>query len=180
MIPGYSPGTWAIDADRSKLRFSVKHLGVQTVHGTVRVEGQIVVAATPIDSTVSAVIDLGSVDTKSAGRDKAIRSAPLFDVASHPTAEYRSTRMTPDPAAGDAGAFVLDGELAFMGVTRAVPLQIHLERFITEAGRTTLVVTGRGQITRRDFGLVYRVRPRFLDRAIGQNVDIDIRLEGSP
>ena len=178
-IPGYSPGTWAIDAERSTLRFSVKHLGVQTVHGTVRVDGQFVVAVKPTDSTISAVIDLGSVDTKSPGRDKAIRAAPLFDVASHPTAGYRSTRMTPDQAGGDAGAFVLDGELTFMGVTRAVPLQIHLERFVTEGGRSRPVIIGRGKINRRDFGLVYRVRPRFLDRAIGQHVDIDIRLEGS-
>lgn len=158
----------------------MRHFGVQTVHGALRVEGQIVVADDPTDSGVVATIDLASVDTRNKGRDKAIRSAPLFDVANHPTAGYRSTGVAPDAAGGDPQAFVLDGELTFMGVTRVVPVRIGVERFVNEAGRTRPIVTGRGRISRRDFGFVYRVHPRFLDRAIGQTVDIDIRLEGSP
>jgi polyisoprenoid-binding protein YceI len=176
-IPGYTAGTWAIDPDRSTLKFTVKHLGVQTVRGTLRVEGQIVVADDPTGSAVTATIDLGSVSTKSKGRDKAIRSARLFDVANHPTAQYRSTGLHPD---ADPQGFLLDGELTFMGVTRPVPLRIKLERFIQDGGRTRPIVVGQGQFARRDFGLVYRVRPRFLDRGIGQTVHIDIRLEGSP
>jgi polyisoprenoid-binding protein YceI len=179
-IPGYTAGTWTIDPTRSELRFTVKHLGVQTVRGTLRVEGQIVVAAQPEDSTVTATIDLGSVDTKSKGRDKAIRSAPLFDVANHPTAQYRSTGIRPDPAGGDPQGLLLDGELTFMGVTRSVPLRITLEKFIQGGDRGRPIVIGAGQFTRSDFGLVYRVRPRFLDRGIGQTVHIDVRLEGSP
>jgi polyisoprenoid-binding protein YceI len=178
-IPGYTAGTWAIDPVRSTLTFTVKHFGVQTVHGTLPVAGQIVVTDDPADSAVVATIDLASVDTNSRGRDKAIRSASLFDVANLPTADYRSTGVRPDAAGGDPRAFVLDGELTFMGVTRAVPLRILLERFTTEEGRTRPIVTGRGQITRSDFGFAYRVRPRFLDRAVGQTVNVDIRLEGS-
>lgn len=173
-------GTWAIDPDRSTLRFSVKHLGVQTVRGTLRVEGQIVVADDPTGSAVAATIDLGSVNTKSKGRDKAIRSAPLLDIASHPTAQYRSTGLHPDAAGGDPQGFQLDGELTFMGVTRRVPLRIQAERFIHDGGAARPIFIGRGQFTRSDFGLVYRARPRFLDRGIGQTVHVDIRLEGSP
>ncbi|WP_244275330.1 YceI family protein [Mycobacterium europaeum] len=179
-IPGYMAGTWAIDPDRSTLRFSVKHLGVQTVRGTLRVEGQIVVADDPTGSAVAATIDLGSVNTKSKGRDKAIRSAPLLDIASHPTAQYRSTGLHPDAAGGDPQGFQLDGELTFMGVTRRVPLRIQVERFIQDGGRTKPIFIGQGQFTRSNFGLVYRARPRFLDRGIGQTVHVDIRLEGSP
>lgn len=179
-IPGYTAGTWTIDPTRSELRFTVKHLGVQTVRGTLRVEGQIVVAAQPEDSTVTATIDLGSVDTKSKGRDKAIRSAPLFDVANHPTAQYRSKGIRPDATGGDPHAFRLDGELTFMGVTRQVPLRIKLEKFIQDGAQSRPIVVGTAQFTRSDFGLVYRVRPRFLDRGIGQNVHVDIRLEGLP
>jgi polyisoprenoid-binding protein YceI len=179
-IPGYTAGTWSIDPARSTLRFAVKHLGVQTVRGTLRVEGQIVVADDPSGSAVVATIDLGSVSTKSEGRDKAIRSAPLFDVASHPTAQYRSTGLHPDGTGGDPQAFLMDGELTFMGVTRAVPLRIRVERFTQDGGRARPIVIGAGQITRSEFGLVYRARPRFLDRGIGQTVHVDIRLEGSP
>ncbi|SPM34890.1 Polyisoprenoid-binding periplasmic protein YceI, partial [Mycobacterium rhizamassiliense] len=177
-IPGYTAGTWAIDPDRSTLRFSVKHLGVQTVRGTLWVEGQIVVADDPAHSGVEAMVDLGSVDTKSKGRDKAIRSARLLDVANHPTAAYHSTATAPD-AAADQRAFVLDGELSFLGITRPVPLRIQVELFVSDGGRPRPIVSGKGQFIRSDFGLVYRVRPRFLDRAIGQMVSVDVRLEGS-
>ena len=179
-IPGYVTGTWAIDPVRSTLRFTVKHLGVQNVRGTLRVGGQIVVAAQPADSTVAATIDLGSVNTKSKGRDKAIRSAPLLDIASHPTAEYHSTRVNRDVAGGNPQGFLLDGELTFKGVTRLVPLRIQVERFIQDRGATRPIFIGQGQFIRSDFGLVYRARPRFLDRGIGQTVHVDIRLEGSP
>lgn len=178
-IPGYTAGTWAIDPVRSTLRFSVKHLGVQTVRGTLRVAGQIVVADDPTGSAVAATIDLGSVNTKSKGRDKAIRSAPLLGIASHPTAEYHSTGVNPDVAGGNPQGFLLDGELTFMGVTRPVPLRIQVERFI-QGGGTRPIFIGQGQFTRGDFGLVYRARPRLLDRGIGQTVHLDIRLEGSP
>jgi polyisoprenoid-binding protein YceI len=178
-IPDYVAGTWAIDPVRSMLMFTVKHLGVQKVRGTLRVEGQIVVAAQPADSTVAATIDLGSVNTKSKGRDKAIRAASLLDIASHPTAKYQSTGVNPDVAGGNPQGFLLDGELTFMGVTRPVPLRIQVEPFIQDGGRTKPIFIGQGQFTRSDFGLVYRARPRFLDRGIGQTVHVDIRLEGS-
>ncbi|MEM6108771.1 YceI family protein [Mycobacterium sp. 050272] len=178
-IPGYVAGTWAIDPVRSTLRFTVKHLGVQTVRGTLRVEGQIVVADDPTASAVIATIDLGSVNTKSKGRDKAIRAASLLNIANHPTAEYHSTGVTPDTG-GNPQGFLLDGELTFMGITRRVPLRIQAERFIHDGGAARPIFIGRGQFTRSDFGLVYRARPRFLDRGIGQTVHADIRLEGSP
>jgi polyisoprenoid-binding protein YceI len=177
-IPDYTAGTWPIDPVQSQLTFTVKHFGAQTVRGTLRVEGKIVVAEEPSCSAVEATIDLGSVDTRSKGRDKAIRSTSLLDVSNHPTARYRSTAVAPD-AGGDARAFVLDGELSFLDVVRPVRLRVQVERFIRDGGRPRPIVTGQAQFIRSDFGLVYRVRPRFLDRAIGQTVSVDIRLEGS-
>jgi polyisoprenoid-binding protein YceI len=153
---------------------------MQNVRGTLRVEGQIVVAAQPADCAVAATIDLGSVDTKSNRRDKAIRSASLLDIANNPAAKYHSTGVNPDAAGGNPQGFLLGGELTFRGVTRPVPVRIQVERFISDRGRPRPVVTGQGQFTRSDFGLVYRVHPRLLDRAIGQTVHVSIRLEGSP
>jgi polyisoprenoid-binding protein YceI len=125
---------------------------------------------------VDASIDLGSVDTGSTGRDEAIRSAHLLGVAERPTARYQSRRI----GVGDGpGEFLLHGDLVLMGVTREVPLRIRLERF-TDGGRYRPVVTGTGEFARRDFGFVYQVRPRFLDRAISSTVRIQVRLEASP
>jgi polyisoprenoid-binding protein YceI len=175
-MPDYLPGIWSIDPVRSSLTFSVGHLGVHTVHGTLGVSGQITMADDPLDSAVDASIDLGSVDTGSKGRDEAIRSAHLLDVASRPTATYRSRRIGIGERPGE---FLLHGDLVLLGVTREVPLRIRLERS-TDSGRHRPVVTGTGEFARRDFGFVYQVRPRFLDRAISSTVGVEVRLEARP
>lgn len=175
-IPGYAPGTWPVDPIRSEVKFAVGHLGLHTVHGTLSVQGRIVVAEDPLDSSVTATIDMASVTTGSKGRDNAIRSAHLVDVDKHPTATYRSTSI----AAGlGRGEYLLSGDLTFLDVTKQVPLRIRLERFASGDGPPRPIVTGRAQFLRRDFGFVYQVRPRFLDRAISQTIAVSIRLEAS-
>jgi polyisoprenoid-binding protein YceI len=154
-------------------------MGVQTVRGTLSVGGRVVVTGEPVNSSVSAMIDLESVATGSRGRDKAIRSAKLTDAANNPTASYLSTGMRADLSAGDSAAFLLDGKLSWLGVTRYVPLHIRAESFAADDDRPRLVVAGRGQLSRREFGLIYRVRPRFLDRTIGDIVSVNVRLEAS-
>jgi polyisoprenoid-binding protein YceI len=175
-MPGYLPGIWSIEPAYSSLTFSVGHLGVHTVHGTLGVSGQITMADDPLHSTVDASIDLGSVDTGVKGRDEAIRSVRLLDVSSRTTATYRSRRI----GIGDRpGEFLLHGDLMLLGVTREVPLRIRWESS-TDGGRNRPVIVGRGKFARRDFGLMYQVRPRFLDRAISSTVGIEVRLETSP
>jgi polyisoprenoid-binding protein YceI len=175
-MPGYLPGIWLIEPVHSSLMFSVGHLGVHTVRGTLGVSGQITMADDPLHSAVDASIDLGSVDTRSKGRDEAIRSVRLLDVSSRPTATYRSRRI----GIGDRpGEFLLHGDLMLLGVTREVPLRIRWER-ATDGGRHRPVIVGKGDFARRDFGLVYQVRPRFLDYAISSTVGIEVRLEASP
>jgi polyisoprenoid-binding protein YceI len=175
-VPGYLPGAWSIDPVRSRVRFSVGHLGVHTVHGTLGVSGRLAMADDPLESGVDAVIDLGSVDTGSRGRDEAIRSARLLDVANQPTATYRSKRIG---MGKDPGEYLLHGDLALLGVTREVPLRIRLER-PADAGPQRPVITGKGQFTRRHFGFTYQIRPSFLDRAISSTVTVDVRIETSP
>ncbi|MFZ2177979.1 MAG: YceI family protein [Rhodococcus sp. (in: high G+C Gram-positive bacteria)] len=180
-IPGYVPGTWRIDPDKSELKFSVKHLNLHTVHGSISgLGGHIAVGQDPLESEVNATLDLTTVDTESKGRDKAILSKSLLDVQTHPTATYRSTGLRVDPAAAAAAVFVLEGELTLLGVTNPVPLRMRFERFVTDPdGRTRPIFTARGEFVRRDFGFVYHVKPQFLDKAIGATVSVDIRIEGA-
>jgi polyisoprenoid-binding protein YceI len=172
----YLPGIWSIDPVRSTVKFSVGHLGVHTVRGTLAVSGQITMADDPLDSAVDASIDLGMVDTGSKGRDNAIRSAHLLDVASRPTARYRSRRIGIGTVLGE---FLLHGDLSLLDVTWEVPLRIRLERS-TDGDRRRPVIIGTGEFARREFGLVYQVRPRFLDRAISPTVGVEVRLESAP
>jgi polyisoprenoid-binding protein YceI len=154
-IPGYVAGTWTIDPVHSDIGFVVRHLMVSKVRGHfTKFEGRIVTAADPLESTVTATIDLASIDTSNQQRDDHLRSADFFEVEKYPTMTYHSSGIRRD---GDD--LVLDGELTLKGVTRPVPLKLEVNGFGPDAfgGDADVIAragfTATGEIDRRDFGI---------------------------
>src|SRR5258708_7115314 len=124
-VPGYVAGTWTIDPVHSEVGFSVRHMMVSKVRGRfTRFSGQLVTGADPATSSVTAEIDMASIDTGNEQRDGHIRSADFFEVESYPTMTYRSTGVRVE-----GGKFVLDGDLTLKGVTKSVPLSLELNGF---------------------------------------------------
>ena len=67
------------------------------VRGTFRTfEGTIVTGKKPDESTVTATIDLNSIDTGETKRDAHIRSADFFEVETYPTMTYKSVGLRED------------------------------------------------------------------------------------
>ena len=149
-LPGYLTGTWTIDPVHSEVGFSVRHMMVSKVRGKFNVfSGDIVTGESPFDSSVTATIDLSSIDTGNPDRDAHIRSADFFDVDTHKTMTYRSTGVRLD----DDG-YVLDGELTLKGVTRPISLRLDLGGFGQDPyGGTRAGFTATGEIKRSDFGV---------------------------
>ena len=149
-LPGYLTGTWTIDPVHSEVGFSVRHMMVSKVRGKFNVfSGDIVTGESPFDSSVTATIDLSSIDTGNPDRDAHIRSADFFDVDTHKTITYRSTGVRLD----DDG-YVLDGELTLKGVTRPISLRLELGGFGQDPyGGTRAGFTATGEIKRSDFGV---------------------------
>jgi len=149
-IPGYIAGTWDIDAAHSTVGFSVRHMMVSKVRGYFRdFSGEIVTAEDPAQSTVTATIDLGSIDTRQEQRDAHIRSADFFDVENHPQMTFRSTAVRTDGA-----DWVVDGELSLKGNTKPVSLTLELNGFGPDAyGGTRAGFSARTEISRSAFGV---------------------------
>jgi polyisoprenoid-binding protein YceI len=149
-IPGYVAGVWNFDPVHSEVGFSVRHMMVSKVRGKfTKVDAEIVTAENPLDSSVTATIDLNSIDTGNADRDNHLRSADFFEVEAHPTMTYRSTGIRSD---GDG--FVVDGELTLHGVTKQVPLHLELGGFGQDPyGGTRAGFSVTGEIKRSDFGV---------------------------
>ena len=83
-VPGYIAGTWTIDPVHSEVGFSVRHMMVSKIRGKFGVfGGDIVTGESPLDSSVTATIDLSSIDTGNEDRDNHLRSADFFEVAAH-------------------------------------------------------------------------------------------------
>src|SRR5579871_2422639 len=92
----YAPGTWAIDPVHSEVSFTVRHMMVSKVRGRFdKFEGTIVTAEDPLASTVTASVDLTSINTGQEQRDAHIRSADFFEVETHPAMTFVSTGVKP-------------------------------------------------------------------------------------
>ena len=174
-IPGYVAGTWAIDPVHSEVSFVVRHMMVSKVRGRFdKFEGTIVTAPDPLQSSVTATVDLSSVNTGEPNRDNHIRSADFFEVESHPTLTFRSTGVRPD---GDN--FLLDGELTIRGTTRPITLKLEVNGFGPDAyGGTRAGFSASGEINRHDFGVSYNGPIPGGGVAVSEKVSITIEIEG--
>ncbi|MGH8887111.1 MAG: YceI family protein [Egibacteraceae bacterium] len=173
-IPGYLAGTWAIDPAHSDVSFTVRHMMVSKVRCRFRTfEGRVVTGANPLDSTVTASIDLASVDTNNEQRDAHIRSADFFDVETYPTMTYRSTGVR---AVGHG--FVIDGELSLHGATKPVALSLEVNGFGPDPwGGTRAGFSATAQISRRDFGIDIAMPMDGGGVVVGDQVRILLELE---
>ena len=104
-IPGYVVGTWDIDAAHSTVGFSVRHMMVSKVRGYFReFSGELVTAEDPAQSSVTATVNMDSIDTRQEQRDAHIRSADFFDVGNHTELTFRSTASAPTVPTGPSRA----------------------------------------------------------------------------
>ena len=174
-IPGYVAGTWVIDPTHTEVGFSVRHLMVSKIRGRfARFDGEIVTAEDPLASSVTATVDLSSVDTNNADRDAHLRSADFFETDHHPTLTYRSTGVR-----RDGERLVVDGDLTLHGVTRSVPLTLELNGFqpSTPFGDSRFGFSARAEIDRRDFGITFNMTMDGGGVVVGDHVQISLEVE---
>jgi len=174
-IPGYVTGTWTVDPVHSEVSFTVRHMMVSKVRGRFdKFEASIMTAADPLQSSVTATVDLSSVNTGAPDRDNHIRSADFFEVESHPTMTFRSTGVRP---AGDDD-YLLDGELTLRGVTRPITLRLEINGFGPDAyGGTRAGFSAAGEINRNDFGVSYNGPIPGGGVAVSEKVTISLEIE---
>jgi polyisoprenoid-binding protein YceI len=173
-IPGYVAGKWVIDSVHSHVGFIVKHMMVSKVRGNFKIfSGEFVTGEDPLQSSVTATIDLRSIETGNEQRDDHIRSADFFEVETHPEMTFKSTGVR-----RDGSNFVLDGELSLHGVTRQVPLQLEIEGFGPDAyGGTRSGFSATGEINRSDFGVSYNGPIPGGGTVISEKVQIVLEIE---
>jgi polyisoprenoid-binding protein YceI len=176
-IPGYVAGTWAIDPVHSEVSFTVRHMMVSKVRGRFdKFEGTIVTAEDPFASTVTASVDLTSINTGQEQRDAHIRSADFFEVEKYPTMTFVSTGIK----SAEEG-FVLEGDLTLKGVTKPVAFDLEVSGFGPDAyGSTRVGFSALGHINRMDFGVSFNGPIPGVPGgvAVSENVTINLEIEG--
>jgi polyisoprenoid-binding protein YceI len=173
-IPGYVVGTWDIDASHSTVGFSVRHMMVSKVRGYFRdFTGEIVTAEDPTASSVTATIDLSSIDTRQEQRDAHIRSADFFDVDNHPQMTFRSTAVRTDGA-----DWTVEGELTIKGRTKPVTLELELNGFGPDAyGGTRAGFSAKTEISRAEFGVDIQMPMDGGGVVVGDKISVELEIE---
>jgi polyisoprenoid-binding protein YceI len=144
-------GTWTVDPAHSSVEFKVKHMMISTVRGHFgEFVGTIEAAPEYRDSKVHGTIQTASIDTNEPRRDEHLRSADFFDVESHPTIEFSSTRIEHT----GRGDYRVTGDLMMHGETHPVTLDVTVHGVTRDAqGQDRVGLEARGTLNRRDFGL---------------------------
>ncbi len=173
-LPGYAVGTWQIDPVHSDVSFSVRHMMVSKVRGRFTAfEGTVVTAEDPTQSSVTASVDLDSINTNNEQRDNHIRSADFFEVETYRTMTYRSTAVREH---GDH--WIVDGDLDLHGVTRPVQLKLEFNGVSPDPyGGTRVGFSATAEINRRDFGITIDMPLEGGGVVVGDKISIQLEVE---
>ncbi len=175
--PAFAAGSpLVLDTAHSSARFSVQHLVLTSVTGTIKIASVELTtqAGSPIPSAVNATLDAATIDTQEPQRDKALNGSDWLDTAAYPTIAFESTKI----AGKDPNHFTIQGRLTLHGVTKPTVLEARYTGAVADAsGRQHVGYAATGKIDRRDFNLNWsRIMPAG-DPIVGNDVTLDLELE---
>ncbi len=112
-----------IKGQHAFIQFKIKHLGYSWLLGRFnKFDGSFSYdEKNPAAAKVKVTIDVASIDSNHAERDKHLRDKRFFDVKNFPTAKFESTSFE-EKANGKA---VLVGNLSLHGVTKSISLDVE-------------------------------------------------------
>lgn len=119
--------------------------GLVTVHGSFRIRsGELVIADSPADSSVTAILDAGSFASGNTKRDRDVTSAGLLDAATYPGIAFVSGSVRHDQA-----AWVITGQVSAYGMS--VATEVRVDRATLQDG--VAAFHGSASLQRAGFGI---------------------------
>src|SRR5437870_12780793 len=164
--------TYTFHSSGSAIGFTV-HQFLGTTHGKfTSFSGKIDVDREHLEnSSVTAQIDVRSIDTHIKKRDDHLRSPEFFNVEKFPQITFRSRSVKrTGPQSGD-----ILGDFTMHGVTKPITLHVKLLTPVNETSRTRWGVT-TDPIMRRDFNLMFAPGTETIS-GISQTAAINIEIE---
>lgn len=167
--------SWNIDTTHSAIHFTVRHMMFAKVRG--RFSSWTADAELDVDdltqSKVSVEIDVASIATGEADRDKHLKSGDFFDAEKFPKIKFQSRSVKKQ-----ADGYVLSGDLTIRDVTRPIDLQVEaLGTGKDPWGNQRAGFSARGHIDRKEFGLKWNQALETGGVLVGDKVEIEIETE---
>jgi len=173
-IEQLEPGTWQVDTSHSSVEFTARHLMVSKVRGRfTSFSGTLEITEDPLQSSLRASVEMGSVETHDEKRDGHLRSADFFDVENHPQMTLVSTGIRPE---GDH--YVLSADVTALGVTRPVDFNLEFSGVARDPwGGTRAGFTATAEVNRTDWGLEFNVPLDGGGLLVGEKVRVTLEVE---
>jgi polyisoprenoid-binding protein YceI len=166
---------WAIDTAHSSVDFVVRHMVVSKTRGTFTDwSGMINVdRANLAASTVSATINVASIDTRDKKRDEHLLSPEFFDAKIYPVITFQSRHITIVRE-----SLEVTGALTMHGQTREMTLQVEYNGLNQDPwGNARVHYSARATLHRKDFELGWNQVLEAGGVLIGEMVTIEIEVE---
>jgi polyisoprenoid-binding protein YceI len=167
-----SAGAWTIDPAHSRVGFTVRHLGISTIHGQLNeFAGTVAVGSDLGSSSVNLSAKMASITTASSFRDGHLLTSEILDAETYPDLVFRSTSISEKP-----GGFALDGELTIRGITKAKTFDVAFHGTGTHPmdNSTRAGFTATGTLDRSEFDAGWGV-PMLSDAV---QLTLDVQLVG--
>lgn len=169
--------TYAIDPTHTEVAFKVKHMGISNVrgqfldfNGTIDFDPANIAA-----SKTTASIKAKSIDTKNEKRDEHLRGDDFLNVSNNPTISFTSKEVKNVKGT----MFDVVGELEINGVKKPVTLAVeHTGAVLDPWGSQRIGFHATTKINRKDFGLTWNKLLETGGLVVGEDVTIEITLEG--
>jgi len=167
---------WAYDNSHAKVGFTISHFGISETEGRfTKFDGSVMASKTDFsDAKVTFSIDVNSIDTDDAQRDKHLKSPDFFDAEKFPSMTFKSKSIK----SVAQNKYKLTGDLTMHGITREVTLDVIYKGTVVDPYNNTKAgFKVSGVIDRTQFGLTWNGNLGTGEILVGNEVNLDINLE---
>ncbi|WP_413582296.1 YceI family protein [Bdellovibrio sp. HCB288] len=168
-------GTYTLDSAHSQVGFEVPHLVISSVDGRfTKFDGSITIDSKLEKSKANLNVDVNSIDTANADRDKHLKSPDFFDAAKNPTMKFVTKKVI-----GSADDLRLVGDLTIKGKTKEITLAVKYLGDVKDAyGNQKIAFTATGKINRQEFGLTWSQAVE-AGPVVGDEITLNIKIQGN-
>lgn len=172
-IPTLTTGRWTVEPAHSSVGFAVRHLGLSKVRGQFNAfVGTVEIVDDLHASSVTASVDLSSIDTNNPDRDGHLQSTDFFGVENNPQMTFTSMSVTDSTLAGD---------LTLNGITKPVSFDLEFHGVAVDGyGTTRAGFSAAGKILRSDYGIDFNMPVGLDGMLIGDKIEIELEIQAVP
>ncbi|MDI1308390.1 MAG: YceI family protein [Methylotenera sp.] len=170
--------TYRIDKTHSFANWTIRHVASKTAGTFSDVSGKLKIDSTNLaNCTVTAKINVLSVNSSHAKRDENIKKEAYLDVVKFNQMTFVSTKVTPSNDSATASTEgVLTGNFTMHGVTKEISFPFKILGFGSDPwGGNRVGIEAHTLIKASDYGFGWASKP---DAPIGDDIEVTLLIEG--